>query len=169
MRKVLLAVAVAAVGVVAGIGSGAVSARTPTTYAQVVSVKKTGPTTANVKAIYRCTSASGEPGHLWVSIKQKGDAKADPALMGEGSSELAIESGGVWSDSHRDLATCDGKVHTGIFPVDQVELDFVPFNGTVQKGWAWVQFCLFDDNYPLPADESDFGNPFSNTVFRYIT
>ena len=166
MKKFLAVAALAVASIAAG---GVASAKSPSTFAQVISVKKTGPTTAVVRAQYRCTSESGEPGHLWVSIKQTGDRKADPALMGEGSSELAIESGGVWSDSHRDLAICDGKLHVGNFPVDQLELDFVPFNGTVSKGWAWVQFCLFDDNYPLPTDPNDFGNPFSNSVFRYIS
>ena len=169
MRKILAAVAVAAAALSVG---GVASAKAPPKdMASVLSVKidKNDPTVAHIKASYRCYSASGEPGHLWVSIKQTGDRTADPGLTEEGSSYLAITSGGVWSDSHRDTAICDGKLHVGVFDVDQVELDFLPFNGTVAKGWGWVQFCLFDDAHPLPPDESDFGNPFSVSVFRYAT
>jgi hypothetical protein len=105
-------------------------------------VHQTGAGTAEVKARYTCI---GEPEqlHLWVSVKQTADRTADPALAIEGSSGVSA----AWSQSHSGVLTCDGKMHVDWFSVDQTEQGF----GTLARGMAWVQFCMFDATTPEPA------------------
>ena len=59
--------------------------------------------------------------------------------------------------------TCDGKNHVARFSVDQLEGK--QSYGSLVKGTAWVQFCLFDDTTPKGDGETDFGQPVSSTVW----
>ena len=72
-----------------------------------------------------------------------------------------------WSDSHRNPVVCDGKTHTSRFTVDQVE-GKAGLYGTLVKGKAWVQFCLFDDTTPKGDGQTDFGQPVSSMVWKNI-
>jgi hypothetical protein len=84
-------------------------------------------------------------------VKQSADRTADPMLATEGSSQVAA----AWSQSHSGvlLLTCDGMNHVTTFSVDQVEQGF----GTLAKGDAWVQFCLFDSTTPMePVSDMEF-------------
>ena len=104
--------------------------------------------TAEVQVRYDCQAPAE---HLWVSVKQTAHGTADPALADEGSSSIAT----AWSQSHADVQNliCDGRTHVGRFLVDQAEQGF----GTLQKGDAYVQFCLFDatttDGVPVSSME----------------
>ncbi|MCU1501489.1 MAG: hypothetical protein JWM12_843, partial [Ilumatobacteraceae bacterium] len=99
---------------------------------------------------------------------QTADRKADPALAEEGSSSIAA----AWSDSHRNTPNCDTRTHIGRFTVDQQEPYFTE-EGPVgaksdiyqplARGKAWVQFCLFDDNFPTTGEE-----PFSDMAFHAV-
>lgn len=133
----------------------------PSTFARVLTVHKLSSSTANVLAVYRCTGAPT----LWVSVKQENPPRRDPALTQEGSSQTAINSGGVWLDTHRVLPICDSRIHVQNFLVDKVETGSP---GSLQHGWAWVQFCLFDDNYPIPPSNPESGVPYSDMHFRYV-
>jgi hypothetical protein len=84
-------------------------------------------------------------------VKQAADRTADPMLATEGSSQVAA----AWSQSHSGvlLLTCDGMNHVTTFSVDQGEQGF----GTLAKGEAWVQFCLFDSTTPdAPVSDMEF-------------
>lgn len=115
----------------------------------VVTYDPADPHVGYVKARYRCDYA--EP-HLWVSVKQNAAGTADPALAEEGSGGLGAAT--TWLDSHRNAVTCDGKWHTDVFTVDQLEPNWNgggPKPGALVTGDAWVQFCLTsgseDDGY----------------------
>ena len=155
-------VAALAVAASAAIAAPA-GAHTPQpTWAKVVGpvkIDKKDPTIGYLKAKYRCTGA----GSLWISVKQTAARTQDPALAGEGSSAISA----AWSMSHRNAVTCDGKAHFGHFVVDQVETSQfgVPLS-PLMNGWGWVQFCLFDANYPAGADET--GVPFINDGFHPV-
>lgn len=159
-RRTMLVAALAVV-VCAAIAAPA-GARTPQpTTAQVVGpvvIDKKDPTVAYLKAKYRCT---GE-GTLWISVKQTAARTKDPALTGEGSSSISA----AWSMSHRNAVICDGKAHFGHFVVDQVETSQfgIPLS-PLKKGWGWVQFCLFDANYP---ENGESGMPFINDGFHAV-
>src|SRR3712207_1652440 len=84
------------------------SAAQPKAQAQIVSSNDTHGATAEVKARYICSAGEG----LWVSAKQVGDARPDQRLRLEGSSGLALRSGGAWLDSHRNGVTCNGTWQT---------------------------------------------------------
>jgi hypothetical protein len=164
-RSTLLAFAAAAV-VSAAFAAPASAGHTPQpTWAQVVGpvkIDKKDPTVAYIKAKYRCT---GE-GSLWISVKQTAARDKDPALMGEGSSAISA----AWSMSHRNAVTCDGKAHFGHFVVDQVETHQfgIPY-APLMKGWGWVQFCLFDANYPAPLPgQENSAMPFINDGFHAV-
>jgi hypothetical protein len=92
--------------------------------------------TATVRARYICP----EGFHLWVSAKQSADGTPDQRLRLEGSSQIAA----AWLQSHPtpDTFTCDGKWHTDTFQIDTAEQGF----GELQRGQAWVQFCLIGEN-----------------------
>jgi hypothetical protein len=126
------------IGLVAG-ASPALANQPGTTSDQVVGVVRLlSPTTALVQARYTCTQGTEEQMHLWVSVKQTAGGTADPRLAEEGSSSIAT----AWSQSHAGVAdlVCNGRTHVGRFLVDQTEQGF----GTLQRGDAYVQFCLFD-------------------------
>ena len=106
-----------------------------------VQIDSADPTVAHITANYRCY---GE-GSLWVSVKQVADRSRDTALLADSSSSISA----AWSMSHRVSVTCDGKVHIQTFTVDQIETDSFGFpNGDLEEGFGYVQFCLFDANYP---------------------
>jgi hypothetical protein len=124
-----------------------------------VKIDKNDPTIAYLKAKYRCTGT----GSLWISVKQTAARTQDPALAGEGSSAISA----AWSMSHRNAVTCDGKAHFGHFVVDQVETSqFGIPPSPLMKGWGWVQFCLFDANYPESPEETAL--PFINDGFHPV-
>ena len=125
-------------------------------------VRITSPTTALVQAQYRCT---GDPSqlHLWVSVKQAADRKADQWLSNPGTGGGVDENGNplpgphaaAWSQSHAAVADlkCDGHTHVTKFTVDQQEQGY----GVLKKGEAWVQFCLFDQyNQQAPVSSMEF-------------
>ena len=173
MKRLFGAVAAAAaLAVPIAIAASPVDAA-PTTYAQISgSVHlNANKTSGYVNVIYRCTTADHTSPHSFISVKQKGDRKADPHLSDEGSSMLAVGSGGAWAMSHRNTMNCDSKVHTQRFNFDQVET--ASFGVPVQPfaaGWGYIQFCIFDDNYPIPAPpaDPDSGVPFDATSFRLV-
>ena len=39
---------------------------------------------------------------------------------------------------------------------------------TLKTGWAWVQFCLFDDTTPKGNGTTDFGEPVSSMLWKYV-
>jgi hypothetical protein len=89
-----------------------------------------GGNAATVRARYLCN----EPTHLWVSAKQSATGERDPLLTGEGTSAYAA----AWLQNHPSL-DCDGRNHVDSFVIDNfTEYGF----GHLQKGEAWVQFCL---------------------------
>jgi poly(3-hydroxybutyrate) depolymerase len=134
---------------------------TPKTFARLVGpvvADPKNPEIGYVTAVYRC---SGE-GALWVSVKQTADRSRDPRLTQEGSSQISA----AWSDSHRNAVTCDGRTRLQVFTVDQEEPAYpsnTPKSGTygpLERGWGWVQFCLFDANYTQ--------EPYSENAFRRV-
>lgn len=115
-------------------------------------------TTAQVQAQYRCT---GDPTqlHLWVSVKQSANGTADPRLAEEGTGYG--QKAAAWSQGHSGSLQlkCDGRTHVGKFVVDRSEYGY----GTLLKGDAYVQFCLFDAaNSPLT------GPPVSSMEFLHV-
>jgi hypothetical protein len=123
----------------------------------VVTYDPGDPHVGYVQARYRCDYATP---HLWVSVKQNDARTADPALAEEGSGGLGAAS--TWLDSHRNPVTCDGKWHTEVFTVDQVEPNWNGGGvkpGALAKGDAWVQFCL---------TSGDEGDGYSDMQFRKV-
>ena len=123
----------------------------------VVTYDPSDPHTGFVQTRYRCDYA--EP-HLWVSVKQNDGRTVDPALAGEGSGGLGDAT--TWLDSHRNPVTCDGRWHTQVFTVDQVEPNWNGGGvkpGALARGEAWVQFCL---------TSGDEGDGYSDMQFRKV-
>ncbi len=95
--------------------------------------------TATVLAKYRCWGGNNEATHLWVSLKQGGgidDFSAEQLAQMEGTSLIAE----AWYDTNvtGDTAlNCNGKWHVQRYTVAQ---EF----GTLERGSAFLQFCLFD-------------------------
>jgi hypothetical protein len=146
----------------------AASGGTHATSAKLVGVVHiTGSDSATVQAQYRCTGAP-EQLHLWVSVKQSADRTADPRLLTEGSGSGLDENGNpsggykaaAWEMSHPTTLRCDGKNHVQRFTVNQDEIhQFGLTSGTLAKGKAYVQFCLFDQNYTQqPKSDMEFMN-----------
>jgi hypothetical protein len=168
-RKVLVvaSAAVATIGIGAPASASPKPKPTTATVIGPVVIDRHDPTVGYMTAIYRCYGQ----GTLWVSVKQVGDRSKDPALKEEGSSELAVTSGGAWSMSHRNDVDCDGRLHVQRFTVDQVETsEFgVPLL-PLERGWGYAQFCLFDDNYPANPDNPEDPNsaPFSDMTFHRV-
>lgn len=154
-RKILVVAALAGFAVLGTAGPAlATPGHATDSSAQLVGVvHQTSPTTAEVMARYTCTGTADQV-HLWVSVKQTEDRTADPALAMDGSSSIAA----AWSQSHAGVLSCDGKNHVATFTVDQTEQGF----GTLAKGDAWVQFCLFDATTPEPMA------PISDMEFMHV-
>ena len=172
MKRFLALAAAAAAALVPLAMSGTADAA-PSTFAAILGSAKISPdgTGGSIKIMYRCTTADHTSPHSFVSVKQVGSRKLDRALSNSGSSQLAIESGGAWAMSHRNAMNCDSKIHSQVFFFDQVEtssfgVPVMPF----AKGWGYVQFCIFDDNYPLPPEGTpdDEGAPYDQTAFRAV-
>jgi hypothetical protein len=163
LKKLWLVAATVAATV--GVGGHAEAGREPQpTTANVVGpvvVDRDDPTVAYMWARYRCY---GE-GTLWVSVKQVEDRSKDQRLSEEGSSAISA----AWSMSHRNTVDCDGRVHVQRFTLDQIETaGFGIPPSPLERGWGFVQFCLFDDNFPLPTDPESFGNPFYDYGFHRV-
>jgi len=150
-HKFLILAALAGFAVLGTAGPALAAPPAPQTTAQLVGVvHQTGATTAEVMARYTCTGTADQL-HLWVSVKQSADRTADPILATGGSSQVSA----AWSQSHAGVLNlhCDGMNHVGTFTVDQTEQGF----GTLAKGEAWVQFCLFDATTPNgPVSDMEF-------------
>ena len=131
-----------------------------------VKIDKNDPSVAYVRAAYSCRVADpvGDPAHLWVSVKQNDAGRFDRALEEEGSGGSMTAT--RWEDSHRNPVTCDGRHHIGKFTVDQIEGK--QSYKTLKTGWAWVQFCLFDDTTPKGNGTTDFGEPVSSMLWKYV-
>ena len=147
MRRLpILAAAAAALGLAAA-PFGASAAPAGKSQAQVlgpVVVNDDG--TATVRARYICQ----ESDHLWVSAKQMADGRPDAALQQESSSAVAAN----WMQSHPDPSTftCDGTWRTGSFVIETADFGpQAPDWGALEKGQAWVQFCLL-----TTANENEF-------------
>jgi len=166
LRRALVGLAVP--GIALGLmAAPAAAKKAPTTSSKVVgTVHITGAGVAEVQAQYTCTIAGpvNHPGHLWVSVKQNAAGTEDAAVAGEGSGFGGIAA--RWEDSHRNPIQCDGKNHVARFTVDQLE-DKGSY-GTLVKGQAWVQFCLFDDTTPQGNGTTDFGQPVSSMVWANV-
>lgn len=151
MRKSIKLLAVAAVATAALLGTTTPALAQPshTTAVRIVgNIHQTSATTATVRAQYTCTGAA-EQTHVWISVKQNASRTADPALATEGSGSGMVAS--AWSQTHAATLTCDGRQHLGAFTVDHAEQGY----GTLGRGVAYMQFCLFDMNYqqqPLSVD-----------------
>ena len=167
IRHTLAAAAIGTIALASFAGPAAAVPPSRGTSAKVVGTVKvdaSDPSVAYVLAQYSCTVADPEtdPGHLWVSAKQNDDGTFDPDLASEGSGATATR----WEDSHRNAINCDGKTHTERFAIDQLEGK--QSWGTLTKGVAWVQFCLFDDTTPKGDGETDFGQPVSSMVWAHV-
>ncbi len=162
--KMLLAVAAVLATTLGVAGQAGALENTQPTTAQVIGpviVDRRDPTVGYLTAVYRCY---GE-GALWVSVKQTSDRSRDPALREEGSSQISA----AWSMSHRNSVNCDGHLHLQLFTVDQVETaQFGIPPSPLKFGWGYVQFCLFDDNYPIPPENPEQGMPLINDGFHFV-
>jgi hypothetical protein len=139
MKKQVGGLAAAAILAI-GLGAAATAGATPTTiHAGVVGDVRIDPNDASVAYVtgrYLCQG--GDESHLWVSVKQASGGRPDPALRGEGSSQVA----NAWVQAHPipgEDFSCDGEWHTQTFMVDTQKQGF----GELGEGQAWVQFCLF--------------------------
>jgi hypothetical protein len=103
--------------------------------AQILGVVRSDGDTATVRARYTCEDGF----HLWVSAKQVADGSRDAILEEEGSSRHAA----AYLQSHPSPATfiCDGRWHTGTYTIERV-----PTKGSLERGLAWVQFCLVGES-----------------------
>ena len=145
MKRRILPIAAAALSLAAALPTtaGAAKDKPVTPAAEIISHVKTlaGGEAATVKARYVCP----EGFHLWVSAKQAEGGKQDPRLEEEGSSRYSA----AWLQNHPTAFTCDGKWHTGTYQVDKSEYGF----GRLQRGVAWVQFCLVGESTFLSRSE----------------
>lgn len=140
MKKRALAAAVAGVSVLFGSAATAGAVPEGKNKADVVgAIERESDGTAEVRVRYVCQPQSS-PLHVWVSAKQSADGKRDDRLMEEGSSQVAA----AWLQSHPTEFTCNGRWHVQSFPIDTQEQG----KGTLQRGRAWVQFCLTLEDGP---------------------
>jgi hypothetical protein len=159
LRSLLKSMTIAGAALCLALGSATPALAAPATHgAGGTSAKLVGvvrlidSTTAEVQAQYTCT---GDPAdlHLWVSVKQSANGTASPALAEEGTGYG--EKAAAWSQGHSGVAQlqCDGRTHVGKFVVDRSEFGY----GTLLKGDAYVQFCLFDRyNQQAPVSSMEF-------------
>ena len=87
-----------------------------------------------------------------MSVKQTADGKRDARISQEGSGFGGLAT--TWLQRHPTPGEdfqCDGKWHTDTFRVDTTEIAVIDEEGNtaqvgrgeLQKGQAWIQFCLF--------------------------
>lgn len=111
---------------------------------------------ATVLAKYRCWGGNNEATHLWVSLKQGGgidDYTAEQLAQMEGTSQIAE----AWYDTNvtGDTAlNCNGEWHVQQYTVAR---EF----GTLERGSAFLQFCLFDST----STETNFPQGFA---YNYV-
>jgi hypothetical protein len=169
IRRIIAGAAVTVMALTTLVGTADAEPASKRTFARVIGtvhIDPDDPSVAYVRALYRCTVADpvNDPAQLWVSVKQNDEGTRDPEVAGEGSG-----FGGVatrWEDSHRNGVDCDGRLHADTFTVDQIEGKDA--YGTLTRGQGWVQFCLFDDTTPKGDGETDFGEPVSHMVWRFV-
>jgi hypothetical protein len=87
-----------------------------------------------------------------VAAKQMADGKKNPALLGEGSSQIADN----YLQQHPVNFTCDGRNRIQTFVIDKLEP--APWDpqtllgkGALTRGFAWIQFCLTEE-----AEQGEF-------------
>ena len=124
----------------------------PKPKAEILGVVQVDGDTATVRARYVCN----ESNHLWISAKQTADGRRDAILEQEGSSQHAAN----WMDSNDWGATgpvsdagdfdCDGRSHTDTFTIGTASVPWAAPDryGALEKGSAWVQFCLTEEEDP---------------------
>ena len=112
--------------------------------------------TATVLAKYRCWGGNNEATHLWVSLKQGGgidDFTAEELSQMEGTSQIAE----AWYDTNVSGDTalnCNGKWQVQRYTVARAF-------GTLERGSAFLQFCLFDST----STETNFPQGFA---YEYV-
>jgi hypothetical protein len=128
MKKLLptLAIALLAVGLPTAATAGGGPAKSSFSGTLVAQDESS----STIRVTYRCHE--GE--NLWIAAKQNADADKSTDFSTPESSGKAA----VMQHSHRNPITCDGKTRTATFIVDTVEWGW----GTIEKGWAWIQFCV---------------------------
>jgi hypothetical protein len=108
---------------------------------------------ATVLAKYRCYGGD-EGTHLWVSLKQGGDIdkySAKKLANMEGTSALARS----WYDTNvvdpsTVTLTCDGTWQVQRYTLGREK-------GTLVKGRAFLQFCLFDSTADPTGQDLSYG------------
>jgi hypothetical protein len=99
-------------------------------------------------------------------VKQSANGTADPALA-DGESGFGHKAA-AWTQGHSGAAslTCDSHTHVTKFVIDRTEYGY----GELQKGRAYVQFCLFDANNPASEDPTapNAAPPVSSMVFMNV-
>ncbi len=174
MRTSLKTLLAAGAGLCLALGSAAPAIANPashgsggTTVKLVGVVRLVTSQVVEVQAQYRCTGSLAQNQlHLWVSVKQSANGTASPALATEGSGYG--ERAAAWTQGHSGVASlsCDGRTHVTKFVVDRSEYGY----GNLQKGRAYVQFCLFDANNPASEDPTapDAVPPVSDMEFMNV-
>ncbi|MFL5961726.1 MAG: hypothetical protein ACJ757_02370 [Gaiellaceae bacterium] len=111
-----------------------------------VQIDPSDATVGYVTARYICEGGLTVHTHLWVSVKQTADRRADEALKDESSSGISA----AWSQSHpTSQVVCDGQWHVQTFTINHAERGF----GTLQPGQGYVQFCLFGGDNVYTASQ----------------
>ncbi|MDQ2750232.1 MAG: hypothetical protein M3Y44_12020 [Actinomycetota bacterium] len=114
---------------------------------------------ATVLAKYRCWGGN-ENTHLWVSLKQgggiEGKTAAELAQL-EGTSALAR----AWYDTNvvdpaKVTINCNGRWHVHEYTVAREK-------GTLERGSAFLQFCLFDSTADPTGQDLSYG-----FAYKYI-
>jgi hypothetical protein len=109
---------------------------------------------ATVLAKYRCSGGQGPNVHLWVSLKQGGDINkysAKKLANMQGTSALARS----WYDTNvvdpsTVTLTCNGKWQVQRYTLGREK-------GTLVKGRAFLQFCLFDSTSDPTGEDLSHG------------
>ena len=109
--------------------------------------------TATVWAVYRCWGGN-ENTHLWVSLKQGGGIRGKTAQelsQMEGTSRIAR----AWYDTNvvaPRLVTinCNGQWQVHKYTVKREK-------GTLHRGSAFLQFCLFDSHADPTGEDLSYG------------
>lgn len=135
MKRTIVAAAALASAVAALGAASATAAPTAKLDSQVIGNVRIDPNDATigyVTARYICQGGDGA--HVWVSLKQAESRRPESWLTKEGSGAASA----AWSHSHANTVICDGGWHVQTFTVDQREWGW----GTLERGQAWVQFCV---------------------------
>jgi hypothetical protein len=117
---------------------------------------------ATVRAVYRCWGGN-EGTHLWVSLKQGGGIRGKSAQQlskMEGTSEIAR----AWYDTNvvnprKVTINCNGRWHVHRYTVKREK-------GTLRKGRAFLQFCLFDSHSDPTGEDLSKGFAYKYKLMR---